>query len=164
MTITDEQTVVLEDEAPAGETAEQKHKRERDFTKFTPKHQELADYINAHSGLNPVSPNQIKAVLVLRSDFTNTPEQIAKREQRKVELAAEKAKFAGMTDAQIKAEKAARRAEAQAQKFEARVAEARAKAEQLRSATAASGEDLAAAVESAQNGEESKRPRLSRNR
>ena len=67
-------------------------------------------------------------------------------------------------DAQIKAEKAARRAEAQAAKLQARVAEAQAKADALRNAQAASGEDLASAVESAQNGDDSKRPKLSRNR
>ena len=164
MTITDESTVVLDDEAPAGETAEQRSLRQRDFTKFTAKHQELANYINAHSGLDAITPNQVKAALILRTDFNNTPEQVAKRDQRKAELAAEKEKFAGLTDVQIKAEKAARRAEAQAQKMQARVDEARKKAEELRSAAAASGEDLASAVESAQNGEETKRPRLSRNR
>jgi hypothetical protein len=164
MTITDESTVVLEDEAPAGETAEQKKAREADFTKFTAKHQEIAEYVNAHSGLDPITPNQIKAVLVLRTKFNNMPDQKAKRDQRKAELAAEKAKFAGMTDVQIKAEKAARRAEAQAQKMQARVDEARKKAEELRSAAVASGEDLASTVESAQNGEETKRVRLGRNR
>ena len=162
MTMTDESTVVLEDEA-ADETVEQK-KHERDFTKYRPAHQELADYVNARSGLDPISPNQVKALLALRTDFNNTPEIREQREARKIELAAEKAKFNGMTDAQIKAEKAARRADAQAKKLLERVAEAQAKAEALRNAQAASGEDLASAVESAQNGEDSKRPRLNRNR
>lgn len=162
MTILDESTVVLEDEAPAVETVEQK--RERDFTKFRPAHQELADFVNARSGLDPISPNQVKALLALRTDFNNTPKVKAQREARRIELAATKVQFDGMTDAQIKAEKAARRAEAQAAKLQARVAEAQAKADALRNAQAASGEDLASAVESAQNGEDSKRPRLSRNR
>ena len=162
MTITDEFTVEIEDEAPAVE--DKKTERGRDFSKFRPAHQELADFVNAHSGLDPISPNQVKALLALRTDFNNTAEVKAQREARKAELAAEKAKFNGMTDAQIKAEKAARRAEAQAAKLQARVAEAQAKAEALRNAQAASGEDLASAVESAQNGDDSKRPKLSRNR
>jgi len=163
MTITDETTVVLEDEGGV-EEQETKTERSRDFSTFRPAHKELADYVNAHSGLTPISPNQVKALLALRTDFNNSPEVKARREERKAQIAATKVQFAGMTEAQIKAEKAARRAEAQAARLQARVAEAQAKAEALRTAQAASGEDLASAVESAQNGEDSKRPRLSRNR
>lgn len=125
-------------------------KRERDFTKFRPNHQELADFVNMHSGLDPVTPNQVKAILALRIDFNNLPEQVEKREARKIEREAEKRKFEGMNSEQIKAAKAADRAERQAAKLEARVLEAKAKAEALRSSVTASGEDLAAAVEAAQ--------------
>lgn len=125
-------------------------KRERDFTKFRPAHQELADYVNMHSGLDPITPNQVKAILSLRIDFNNMPEQVEKRNQRKAEREAEKQKYAGMSPEQIKAQRAADRAEKQAAKLEARVAEAKAKAEALRSSANASGEDLIAAVEAAQ--------------
>ena len=126
-------------------------KRERDFTKFRPSHQELADYVNMHSGLAPITPNQVKALLALRVDFNNLPEQIAKRDERKQQREAEKSKYAGMSPEQVKAQRAADRAEKQAAKLEARVAEAKAKAEALRSSVTASGEDLAAAVEAAQS-------------
>ena len=128
-------------------------KRERDFTKFRPSHQELADYVNMHSGLDPVTPNQVKAILALRVDFNNLPEQIEKRNERKIARETERAKYAGLSPEQVKAQRAADRAEKQAAKLEARVAEAKAKAEALRSSVAASGEDLAAAVQAAQTTE-----------
>ncbi len=134
-------------------------KRGRDFSKFRPVHQELADYVNARSGLDPITPNQVKALLALRAEFSKSPEQVAAREQRKAEREAAKSRYAGMTPDQIKAAKAADRAERQAARLEARVAEAKAKAEALRSSATASGEDLAAAVEAAQSdeGDEGKR-------
>lgn len=142
---------ITEEDAPvASEQTTTGKKRERDFTKFRPSHKELADYVNAHSGLAPITPNQVKALLSLRIDFNNLPEQIALREERKAERAAARTKYEGMNSEQIKAAKAAERAERQAAKLEARVAEAKAKAEALRSSVTASGEDLAAAVEAAQ--------------
>lgn len=133
-----------------GDTDTEAKKRERDFTKFRPSHQELADYVNMHSGLAPITPNHVKAILALRIDFNNLPEQIEKRNERKAMREAEKTKYDGMNPEQIKAAKAADRAERQAAKLEARVAEAKAKAEALRSSVTATGEDLAAAVEAAQ--------------
>lgn len=138
-------------EASAEPTTTDEKKRERDFSKFRPAHQELADFVNANSGLDPISPNQVKALLALRIDFNKLPEQIAKRVERKAEREAEKSKYAGLTPEQVKAQRAADRAERQAAKLEARVAEAKAKAEALRSSVTASGEDLAAAVEAAQS-------------
>lgn len=143
-------TTDVEDEQTMDEGTDEAKKRERDFTKFRPSHQELADYVNQHSGLDPVTPNQVKAILSLRIDFNNMPEQIEKRNERKTAREAEKAKYAGMSAEQIKAQRAADRAEKQAAKLEARVAEAKAKAEALRSSANASGEDLIAAVEAAQ--------------
>lgn len=141
-----------QDDTPMEETmtAADKKKRERDFSKFRPAHQQLADFVNAHSGLDPITPNQVKALLALRIDFNNLPEQVAARNNRKIEREAIKAKFAGMSPEQVKAQRAADRAEKQAAKLEARVEEARRKADELRAATTASGEDLAAAVEAAQ--------------
>lgn len=143
-----------------------KGKRERDFTKFRPAHQELADYVNKHSGLDPITPNQVKALLSLRIDFNNLPEQKNAREVRKAEREAARTKYAGMNAEQVKAAKAAERAERQAAKLEARVAEAKAKAEALRSSVTASGEDLAAAVEAAQSDSEQgeKKRRIGRRR
>ena len=151
MTITvDAPDVEIADEEVIASTQTTKGKRERDFTKFRPAHQELADYVNANSGLDPITPNQVKALLSLRIDFNNLPEQKQAREARKSEREAAKTKYSGMNAEQIKAAKAAERAERQAVKLEARVAEAKAKAEALRSSVSASGEDLAAAVEAAQ--------------
>lgn len=144
---TPEQEVVVE--ATAEQTTEGK-KRERDFSKFRPSHQELAQYVNENSGLDPITANQVKALLALRIDFNNLPEQVAKRDESRKEREAAKTKYSGMSADQVKAAKAAERAERQATKLEARVIEAKAKAEALRSSVTASGEDLAAAVEAAQ--------------
>lgn len=165
MTITldapDVETPEEEDAIVEATQATKGKKRERDFSKFRPSHQELADYVNEHSGLDPISPNQVKALLALRIDFNNLPEQIQKREERKSEREAAKTRYAGMNVEQVKAAKAAERAERQAAKLEARVAEARAKAEALRSSATGTGEDLAAMVETAQSepeqGEEKRR-------
>lgn len=142
----------VEDDGAPEETMSdnEKKKRERDFSKFRPAHQALADYVNMHSGLDPITANQVKALLALRIDFNNQDEQVSARAERKAQREAEKSKFDGMTPAQIKAQRAIDRAEKQTAKLEARVIEARAKAESLRDATSASGEDLALAVEQAQ--------------
>ena len=169
MTITDE-SVDTSAESEQGtdeknESGETGRKRDRDFTKFKENHKELADFVNEHSGLDAVTPNQVKAILTLRADFNNTPEQVSKREQRKAELEAEKKKYEGMTDEQIKAAKAADRVEKQVTKMEARIQEARAKAQALREGKDASGADLAAQVEAEQNGsEEGGKRRIGRNR
>lgn len=139
-----------EDESQDEDTTVQVKKRERDFTKFRPAHQELADFVNENSGLDPISPNQVKALLALRVDFNKLPEQVEKREQRKTEREAEKQKYAGMSAEQVKVQRAADRAEKHAAKLEARVAEAKAKAEALRSSATMDGTDLVAAVEAAQ--------------
>lgn len=154
----EEETVEVTAQATEGK------KRERDFTKFRPAHKELADYVNAHSGLAPISPNQVKALLALRVDFNNLPEQKQAREERKAEREAARTKYVGMNAEQIKAAKAAERAERQAAKLEARVAEAKAKAEALRSSVTASGEDLAAAVEAVQETDSEERRRIGRRR
>lgn len=122
----------------------------RDFTKAAELHRELAAYINTNpqyieAGLAEVSPEQVRAVLLLRADYGNTPEAAEQREARKVIREAEKAKYDGMTAEQIKGEKAAVRAEKQAAKLEARIAEIKAKAEALRNGTEATGADLVAA-------------------
>lgn len=137
--------------APEGETEEQKRTRERDFSKFTEKHKELADFVNADEDvrkaeLGPVTPNQVKAILALRTDWGNSPEQAAERAQRKAEREAEKAQYEGLDADQIKLVKQAKKAEADAEKMEKRIAEAREKAAQFRAAAAGSGEDLAAVV------------------
>ena len=178
MTVTEESTAAVEaDEDTTGEEneteteeegGERGRKKDRDFTKFRDSHRELADYVNANSGLPAVSPNQIKAILALRSDFNNTPEQVAKREEAKAKREAEAKKYEGMTDEQIKAAKAADRVEKQVAKMEARIQEAKAKAAALREGKEASGTDLAAQVEAQQNGaetpEDSGKRRIGRNR
>ena len=127
-------------------------KKDRDFTKFREMHQELADFVNLNSGLEPVTPNQVKAILTLRSDFNDTPEQAAKRAEAKRRRDEEAKKYEGLTAEQIKAAKAADRVEKQAEKLEKRLAEAREKARLIREGKEATGEDIAAAVAAAQNG------------
>lgn len=157
MTVTDEQTT----EAPAEETTETasegSRKREHDFTKVRPFHEEIASFINAHpkyleAELGNITPNQVKAVLLLRTDFANTPEQVAEREAKKAAAEAEKKLYEGLTDDQIKAAKAVKKAEEAEARLLKRAAEARANAERLRTEASASGSDLAAAV-AAQQGE-----------
>jgi hypothetical protein len=146
-------------EAPKKRGRPKGEKQERDFTKYTEAHESLANYINAdekvkEAGLE-ISPNLVKAVLALRTEWADTPERKAEREERKRQREEEKKQFAGMSDEEIKAEKAARRAERTAQKMQAKVAEALARAAALREGKDLSGADLAAAVESAQNGSDS---------
>lgn len=145
-------TAIMED-AISTETSEvQATEKAHDFSKFRPMHEDLANYVNAHSGLDAVTPNQVKAILTLRAEYASTPEVKAAREARKAEREAEKQKFAGLTPEEIKAERAARRAEKQAEKLQARVAEALAKAQALRENKEATGEDIASAVEEAVEG------------
>lgn len=121
--------------------------KRRDFTKFRPQHAELAEFVNMHSGLEPVTPQQVKAVLALRTDFNNTADQVTKREARKAEIEAEKTKYEGMNDEQIKAAKAADRVERQAEKLRKRLNEALAKADSIRHSGDSSVADLAATVD-----------------
>lgn len=156
-------TATLEAEAPttdatdATEKVDGRKERERDFSKFTEAHQSLADYINAdakvvEAGIVGITPNQVKAVLALRTEWADTPERKAEREQRKLAREEEKKEFAGLTDEEIKAEKAARRAESSAKKMQAKVQEALDRAAALREGKDLGGKELAEAVEAAQNG------------
>lgn len=178
MSVAQEMTVEVEDEFVADEAVEVAdevveaennsttgRKRDRDFTKFRPQHAELAEYVNENSGLAPVTPQQVKAILALRTDFNNTADQISKREERKAELSAERTKYAGMSDEEIKAAKAADRVERQAEKLRKRLDEALAKANAIRHGSEAGGSDLAAAVEAEQdNDDETPKRRFGRNR
>lgn len=151
-------TAVMEDQqvVESDDSTQTDGRKSRDFSKFTEKHQELADYINSHpdvvsAGIPAITPNQVKAAFALRGEFNDTPEVKAAREERRKQREEEKKQFAGMTPEEIKAEKAAKRAEAQAAKLEARVKEALAKAQAIREGKDASGEDVAAAVEAKQD-------------
>lgn len=163
MTATIEETApVVEDEDTKGAESDStddddddKDGRSRDFSKCTEKHKELAEFINQNEDFKKadlgveVTGNLVKAVLALRTDFTNTPEQIAARAERKRIREMEKQKYAGLSPEQIKAAKAAERAQKQAEKLQQRYEEALAKAQALREGRDASGEDVAAAVEAA---------------
>ena len=146
--VTEETTEAPEQTNEDGDDA----KSARDFSKFRENHKELADFINSHpefvaSELAALEPGQVKAVLALRADFNKLPEQVAKRAERKKELEAEKAKFAGLSPEQIKATKAADRAAKQAEKMREKAEEAMRRAEELKVAASGSAADLAAAVE-----------------
>jgi len=159
MTVVDEDTKATEidndDDDNDDEDSEGRGRgrtKDRDFTKFNKSHEELAAFVNEHSGLEAITPNQVKAVLLLRTDFNDTPEQQAKREEAKKRREAEAEKYKGMTKEEIAAEKAAARAEKQAAALQKRVQEALAKAQRIREGKDATGADLAAEVEAQQNG------------
>jgi len=155
MTTTLEQDVAAEVESTdedAPQAATRGRKRDLDFTKVRDSHQELADYVNANSGIDPVSANQVKAILTLKQDWAATPEQEAKREAAKEAREEAAKKYEGLSADQIKIEKAAEKAEKQAAKLRERVEEALARAKAIREGTEASGEDVAAAVQADQNG------------
>jgi hypothetical protein len=154
MTITDESVEVEATEAETEEANEEaaengeedKTPRGRDFTVVRDYHQKLADFINERSGIDPVTPHQVKATLALRTDYGNTDEAKAAREERKRLAEAEKAKYAGMNPEQIKAAKASKRAEEQAERLQKKAQEALARAATLSAQASGSGEDLAAIV------------------
>ncbi|AAN02124.1 gp70 [Mycobacterium phage Barnyard] len=177
MTVTDESVAVEPDteavatEADNGNDSGEpdKDNRDRDFTKYRKLHEDLANYVNEHSGLDPITPNQVKAVLYLRPDFNNTPEQKAERDARKARKAEQAAKYKGLTDEQVKKVKAAERAQEQAQRMAARAAEAQAEAEALLAQSQSGGEDVAAQVEAAQSeavepDQSERRPRIGKRR
>lgn len=144
-TLEEDVAVELEAPSPEVETGTKSRKRDVDFTKVNGRHEELAAYINAHSGLEPVTAHQVKAIIVLRSDFAATPEQVSKRAEAKERRAAANARFAGMSPEQVAVEKAAERAEKQAEKLREKLEEQIAKAARIRS-----GDDVASAVEADQ--------------
>ena len=173
--VADETTVVVEDENTAGAVEpsegdeDEDDSKSRDFTKFTPKHEQIAAFINANAdfqkaGLPSVSAGLVKAVFALRTDFNKTPEAVAAAAARKAVREAQKEKYAGLTPEQIKVQKAADRADAQAAKLQARLDAALAKAQALRDGTDASGEDIAAAVEAEQESQEPAKRTIGRKR
>lgn len=95
-------------------------KADRDFSKFNEVHESLADYVNEHSDLDEfVTPNMVKAVLVLRGDFNKSPERAAQKEARAAEREAKNARYAGLSDDQKKAVQRAEKAAEKAAKLEA---------------------------------------------
>lgn len=132
----------------ATSAAEAKAAKDRDFTKVAQLHIELATYVNAHSGLDPISPNQVKALLYLRPEFNASPERAAERAERARRKAENDAKYAGLTAEQKKKVQAAERVKAQADRMAAKYAEAQAEADALMAAAKNSG--VAAEVQAAQ--------------
>jgi superfamily II RNA helicase len=164
---TSAESIDEDNDADEVETTETKGKRgrTRDFTKSSEHYDDLAEFVNSHKDwveaeLGSVTPLQVKAILALKTDFNDQPEQVAKREQRKAEREAEKAQFAGMTDDQIKALKAQRKAQEQYDKLQAKANEALEKANKLAAAASGSAEDLQAVVEGDQS--ESDEPKKKR--
>lgn len=158
--VIDDEVTEATDETTEGESSEPKKRGrkpgERNLAKPSKLHQELAEFINGNAEAQKagvtVTAEQVGAVLLLRTDFSDTPERKAAREAAKAEREAEKEKYAGLTQEEIKAEKAAVRAEKQALKLQERVQAALDKAKAIREGKDASGEDVAAAVEAAQGG------------
>lgn len=168
-------TIDASPEAPEETTTVEESKKrgrnpDRDFTKAAQRHQDLADFINAHpayvaSGLPPITPVVIKAVQLLTEDYRNTDEQKAARKAREEKRREEEKAFAGLSPEDVKDLKAANRKleslEKAAEKRDAILARAAA----AREAAEASGEDLAAVVESeSDDSEPEKRGRIGRRR
>jgi hypothetical protein len=166
MTVTDE-APPLEgvEETPAETTApestdngeDDSKGKDRDFSKVRQLHIDLACYVNEHSGLEPISANQVKALLYLRGDFNDSPERQAARAAKKAQRDAEAKKYEGMSDDQIKRHKQASKAQEAAERADKRAKEAKERADKLLK-EAEGGEDIAGQVESVQNGVESPDP------
>ena len=144
----------VEGEATETEGGKRGRKSDRDFTKHNDLHQEIADYVNANSGLDDVTAFQVKAVQLLGADYRNTPENQATREAKKAARDLEKKEFEGLDDEDVKVIKASRRAAENAAKLQEKASAALERAKAVQQSSDASGEDLAAVVGSAQNGEE----------
>jgi hypothetical protein len=112
--------------------------KDRDFEKTNEFHAKYAEYVNMYSDLQEeVTPGLVKAVLLLKPDFLQSPEWAAQQEARKAELAEKKAererkaaekaardaRYANLTDEQKKvlkkAERLARGAKAAQEEFAA---------------------------------------------
>ena len=95
-----------EAEAPADatvtESAKRGRERDRDFTKYNSRHEALAKFINENSGLDPITPNVVKAVQLLADDFRNTDEAKAEREAVKAARAEAEKQYAGLSDEEKK--------------------------------------------------------------
>lgn len=121
----------------------------RDFTEWREDHESLAKYINENT--NPsldITPGQVKAVFLLRGEWSDTPERKAEREaakqaaaeakaerdKKRAEREAEKAKYANETEEEKAARKEREKVQKQADRAAARAAELAAKAEELRKA------------------------------
>lgn len=97
--------------------------KDRDFTMASDQHKRLADFVNKKSGLAPLDPTHIKAVLALKTDFDMSAAEVKRREKTRAarEAAREQvaAQYEGMNDNQIKAVKRAARAAAKAEQAKA---------------------------------------------
>jgi hypothetical protein len=98
--------------------------KDRDFSTSTQEQIDIANYINAHSGLDPISSFQLKAILKLRTDWLKSPERqaakqkvLAERNAAKVKKAEAEARYASLTPEQRTAVKKAEKAAARAAKL-----------------------------------------------
>lgn len=137
-----------QNEETVTDSAKRGRERDRDFSTVVERHKILAAFINEHSKLDPITPNQLKAVQLLSEDYRNSPEQVEARKKREAERQAEEAEFAGLDEDEKKELKAANRKAKQLAEVEARREELLAKARAIRESAEASGEDLASTVES----------------
>ena len=108
------------EEATVTDSAKRGRERDRDFTKVSQRHEELAAFINAHSGLDPISANVVKAVQLLSVDYTNTDEAKASREAAKAARKEAEKQYAGLSDDEKKEIRAAERKMARLSELEAR--------------------------------------------
>lgn len=157
-TLEDTGTEVEGEESESESGGKRGRTADRDFTKHNDKHAELAEYINANSGLDALTPFQVKAVQLLTSDYNNAPERVAEREAKKAQREAEAKEFEGLDDEDVKAIKAARRATENAAKLQEKANAALERAKAVQTASEASGEDLEATVNGAQAEAPKRRP------
>lgn len=169
-------TAVVEAEATeaaapteAKEPAKRGRKPEsRDWSETREDHESLANYINEHTGLG-INGSQVKAVFLLRGEWTNTPERVAEREaaaklteQEKAEKAAakakrdeEKAKYANETPEEKAKRQEREKAIKQAERAAKRAEELLAKANELREQAGLDSDGDDAETEAVQDAEDS---------
>ena len=124
-------------------------KREvRDFTVWRDDHESFANFINENYPGVDITPGQVKAAFLLRSEWSNTPERLAEREaareaneadkiarkERAERRKAERAKYANETEEEKAARKEREKTQKAAERAAKRAAELMAKAKELREA------------------------------
>ena len=161
-----DETAVTESNAPG----KRGRKADRDFTTYSEDHESFAEFIKETAGID-ISPVQVKACALLRKDWSETPEQAAKREadkeereikkaeaaERKAKRDAEKAQYANESKEERIARQTREKAIQRAERSAARAAELAAKAEELRKLAGLDTEGLVEVAEQEEREREERR-------
>lgn len=120
-----------EQSTPAAPVVSGRRVRQWDFSKWSPSHESLRDFVNSRSGLD-ITAAQVKAVMVLRREWHGSPTQVAERFRRKEELARERRLYGRETPEQRKTRKAADRMQKTADRIARKAAELQEQMRQMR--------------------------------